>query len=165
MCYEGEGKPKLAFYSCQLGSAAMIQQALARRPTGPSHQTCQRADDLDIAIPVDHGTLLAGPQVSELSRVMLTTSKLDGLKKAPIYYGARFSLIFSAKDLKSFSDLVIIGKSDSQIVVLGVGSVSRLTIMCQCRCGSVFPNRPWFNLMSGKVLVNAAATRAASSIN
>ena len=58
------------------------------------------------------------------------------------FLGARFSLIFAAKDLKSSSDLVIIGKSDSQIVVLGVGSVSRLTIMCQCKCGSEFPNKP-----------------------
>lgn len=51
MCDEGEGKPNPAFYSGQLGLAAMIQQALARRPTGPSHQTRQRADDLGIAIP------------------------------------------------------------------------------------------------------------------
>ena len=70
--------PKLAFYSCQLGLAAMIQQALARRPTRPSHQTRQRVDDFGIAKPGDHGTLLAGPQVSELSRVMLTTSQLYG---------------------------------------------------------------------------------------
>jgi hypothetical protein len=44
-------KPNPGFYSGQLGLAAMIQQALARRPTGPSHQTRQRADDLGIAIP------------------------------------------------------------------------------------------------------------------
>jgi hypothetical protein len=50
VCDEGEGKPNPAFYSGQLGLAAMIQQALARRPTGPSHQTRQRADDLGIAI-------------------------------------------------------------------------------------------------------------------
>ena len=161
MCDEGEGKPKLAFYSCQLGLAAMIQQALARRPTGPSHQTRQRADDLDMAI---QSTTERSWPVHKFQNFLGERSLLHNYM-APIYYGTRFSLIFSAKDLKSFSDLVIIGKSDSQIVVLGVGSVSRLTIMCQCRCGSVFPNRPWFNLMSGKVLVNAAATRAASSIN
>jgi hypothetical protein len=50
VCDEGEGKPNPAFYSGQLGLAAMIQQALARRPTGPSHQTRQRADDLGITI-------------------------------------------------------------------------------------------------------------------
>ena len=76
MCDEGEGKPNPVFYSCQVGLAAMIQQALARRPTRPNHQTRQRVDDLDIAIPVDHGTLLAGPQVSELSRGTLSTSQL-----------------------------------------------------------------------------------------
>ena len=50
MCDEGEGKPNPAFYSCQLGLAAMIQRALAWRPTGPSHQHVGGPDDLGIAI-------------------------------------------------------------------------------------------------------------------
>ena len=45
------------------------------------------------------------------------------------------------------------------------GSVSRRTMMCQCRWGIVLPNNPWFNFVPGKVFSSAVEIREASAMN